>query len=157
MMAKLFLHLSIFTLIFLTACNGIGSKATPGEVAKSYLSAMNKADYEAAKKLGTEQTKSLVDFIASFKTTVSDTAIEISALKKVEIIKDTIVEENRATVTYKESDSPDPAVLNLVKIDGKWLVNQSIENNNAGTPLPSDEVPSSNPDEAVDDSSAVRN
>jgi hypothetical protein len=143
-MKKIFLSIAVIASITLFSCGG-GSGSKPNEVAKAFLTAMNKADYEAAKKLGTDDTKKLLDMTATFTAMMPDSVKKLSAAKKVEIVGEPILDGDKAVVNYKESDSPDQKSLNLVKKDGKWLVQQSKDNAGA----PSGETPSANAEEAM--------
>jgi hypothetical protein len=111
-----------------------GEKGSPNEVAKAFLTAMNKADYEAAKKLGTDDTKKLLDMTATFAAMMPDSIKKLSAAKKVETIGEPKIEGDKATVSYKESDSPEQKSLSLVKKEGKWLVQQSKDNETSTVP-----------------------
>jgi len=147
-MKKLILSIAVLAVCTLFSCGG-GNSSNPNEVAKSFLTAMNKADYEAAKKLGTDDTKKLLDMTATFAAMMPDSIKKLSAAKKVETIGEPKIEGDKATVSYKESDSPEQKSLSLVKKDGKWLMQQSKDNTGAGTPAATDETPTANADEAV--------
>jgi Domain of unknown function (DUF4878) len=143
-MKKIFLSIAVIASITLFSCGG-GNSSKPSDVAMAFLTAMNKADYETAKKLGTDDTKKLLEMTATFTAMMPDSVKKLSASKKVEIVGEPTMDGDKAVVNYKESDSPEQKSLNLVKKEGKWLVQQSKDN--AGAPAA--ETPSANADEAV--------
>ncbi len=138
-MKKIILSLAVVASAFLYSCGG-GSSSNPTEVAKSFLTSLNKMDYDAAKKLGTEDTKKMLEMTSTLSAMVPDSVKKLTANKKVDIIGEPVLEGDKATVTYKESDSPEEKKLTLLKKDGKWLVQQTKDNPEAGTPAPTDEM-----------------
>jgi Domain of unknown function (DUF4878) len=147
-MKNLILIATFITTIILTSCGG-GNSADPKEIARNFLVAMNKADYETAKKFGTDDTKKLLEMTSTFTAMLPDSVKKMSAAKKVEIIGEAKIDGEKAVVSYKESDSPEAKSLNLVKKDGKWLVQQSKDNPDASTPAVSDETVPATAEEAV--------
>jgi hypothetical protein len=81
-------------------------------------------DYEAAKTVSTEETKKMLDMMAQFSSMVPDSAKETAKKIKVDI-KEAKEEGDKATVTYTTSEDPSEKKLNMVKQNGKWLVQWS--------------------------------
>lgn len=109
---------------FLVACSGGDS---PKGVAKNFLKAYSKADFEGAKKYGTEETGKLLDMLSGFSKMMPDTVKN----KEVETdITSEKIDGDKATVTYKEDGKDVGQTLNLVKVDGKWKVAMSKDNMN---------------------------
>jgi hypothetical protein len=137
-MKNLLIGILGMTSVVFTSC--FSNKPTdPKDVARSFLTAMNKADYEAAKNYATDDTKKLLDMTSSFQANLQDSVITQSSAKKIDIVGEPVFDGDNAKITYKESDSPEPRTLNLVKSNGKWLVQQTKDNPDAGTPAPSEQ------------------
>ena len=106
--------------IGMTSCNSDSPKAS----ADKFLTGLMHYDYEAAKSVSTEETKKMIDLMAQFSAMMPDSVKQ--AAKKVKVnIKDATEEGDKATVTYTTSDDPQEKKLNLVKENGKWLVQYS--------------------------------
>jgi len=110
-------------ILFLFSCGGGDS---PKSVAENFLKAMNKMDYEAAKKYGSEDTGRLLDMMSGYATMIPDSAREEISFE----IKDEKIEGDKATVTYVQSGEVSEQSLDLVKIDGKWKVAMSKDSMN---------------------------
>ncbi len=96
------------------------SKNTPKDVAYNWLTAFNHLDFDAAKKLSTNDTKNLLYSLQMLTDNVADS--NKKDLKKVTItIKDVKENGDKAVATYTASDNPTKEqVLNLVKEGGNW-------------------------------------
>lgn len=111
--------------LFMAAC---GSKADgPKEVATKFLTHINAMEFEEAKQFGTKETNELLDMLKGFAAMGGEEQKpEATAFE----IKDAKEEGETATVTYRSEGSEEDETLNLVKQDGKWLVNISKEDMN---------------------------
>jgi hypothetical protein len=108
--------------LILTAC----SPESPKSVANNFLSAAAEMDYEKAKKYATPSTGKLLDMLAGAEAYTPD------SVKKKMMSNFTIVDEYSRTdstsiVLYHLKNSDSDQILNLVKRNGKWLVNISKE------------------------------
>jgi hypothetical protein len=114
-----FLSLIIISLALLTGC----SKNTPEAVAKDWLTAFYHQDYDAAKKLSTEETKVMLSTIQGFSGSLAD-SIKQKAKQVTITIKSVKTEGDKATVTFIASNTPnqEEPPLKLVKQSEKWLV-----------------------------------
>ncbi len=92
----------------------------PEVMCVNYLVSLRKGDYETAKSFGTEDTKSMIDFLG--EVSEEDKAKDV----KIEGMKCEFDGDN-ATCNYKENG--EDGVLNLVKQDGAWKVHQPKELN----------------------------
>jgi len=112
-----------FAMVALFACKKGGN--SPEEVAERYFKAIHEENWEAAKKLSTESTKELIDYIAQMMPMVqmSGTTIE-KGPGKIENVK--CIEEGEVCNCTLEVDGS-VQNLKLIKVDGKWLVDQSKE------------------------------
>lgn len=110
----------VVIMAFVIGCSG----NSPKSVAGNFLKAMNKMDFEGAKKYGTEDTGKMLDMLSGFMKMMPD-----SSKKEThsEIISETI-EGDKATVTYKDEKNEGEQVLNLVKIDNQWKVSMNKDN-----------------------------
>lgn len=115
--------LSFSILAFLMACGGGDS---PKAVSENFLKALNRMDYETAKKYGTEDTGKLLDMMSGFAKMMPDSAKEEKNFE----IKDEKIDGDKATVTYSQTGDESEQVLNLVKLDGKWKVAMSKDSMN---------------------------
>ena len=136
----------LLTTVFLTACN----KSAPKDVAKEWLTDFYHQDYDAAKKLSTEEAKIMINTIQGFTNSFPD-SIKQKA-KNVTIMVKTVKEEgNTATVTFVASDdTKEQPPLKLVKQNDRWLVQfskgdftggDSKDNNTGGATLSPDNGP----------------
>lgn len=102
---------SIVILFLLISC----SSSAPGDVAKSFFENMAHGKIKEAKKYATESTGKMLDFAM-----YSGNSIPIEPDFSVEIIKDSIVRK-KAWVTFEAQNGVEQ-IVELFKIDGKWLV-----------------------------------
>jgi len=87
----------------------------PENAAKNFTENLAKGKVDEAKKYATQSTGKLLDFAGGFG------ALPVDPNFKFESVKDSIV-DNKAWVTYKTPNGQKKDI-ELVKIDGKWLVN----------------------------------
>ncbi len=110
---------------FLVSCSG----NSPKSVAENFLKAMNKMDFDGAKKYGTEDTGKMLDMLGGFAKMMPDSAKKDVKTK----ITSEKIEGDKATYTYKEvgKDSGEQTI-HLVKVDGNWKVAMSKDDLNSG-------------------------
>ena len=127
------LGLVLLVVVSMGACKSGGK---PETVAKEFLTALNKMDYDKAKTFGTEETGKMVDMIKSFSSMGGDEAKLAEAKKKtekaeIEILKTEMNGDTAAVCQYKvkgiEGQEPKEDKIDLVKRNGKWLVNWKKE------------------------------
>ncbi len=121
--------------IAFNACKSGGGN--PEDVAKKFLDHLNKKEYAEAKKLGTENTVQFISMIESFGGAMDG---EEEKEVKVENMK-CEVDGDKAHCTFTSDGKEDK--LDLVKQEGKWLVDMKKEDPMGGE---MDEV-----EDAVDD------
>lgn len=121
-MRKIFIALLVLTaLLVLAAC---GSK--PETTAKAFLSALEKMDFEAAKKHATKDSQELLTMAQSFVSSMpAEKKGDIE--KKKFNITGTKIDGDTAVVTFEEWEEKTPDAkktneLKMVKEDGKWKV-----------------------------------
>ena len=118
--------------IIIVAINACGGKTeSPEAVAEKFLNHLNKKEYAEAKKLGTEQTAQMIDMMESFSSMGGE---EDQKEVKVENMK-CDSKEDKSTCTYTSDGKEEK--IELVKQDGKWLVDMKKEGGNE-TPPPDD-------------------
>lgn len=119
-MKKIILSLAVVLAsgIFLISCN----KSSPKDVAKEWLTDFYHQDYDAAKKLSTEDTKNMMTTLQGFTNALPD-SVKLKAKTVTINIKSVKEDGNNATVTFTTSDDPkEQPPLKLVKQNDKWLV-----------------------------------
>ena len=115
--------LSSILVLVIVSCGG---GDTPKSVAENFLKALNKMDYETAKKYGSEDTGKLLDMMSGFSKLMPDSAKQDRSFE----MKDEKINGDKATVLYTASGEEGEQSLNLVKIDGKWKVAMSKDSMN---------------------------
>src|SRR6185503_13683982 len=112
--------------LFITILSSCEGGKSPKSVAENFLNAMNKFDFETAKKYGTEDTGKLLDMMSGFTKMMPDSARKE---EKYEML-DEKIEGEKATVTYRAEGREDPEKLDLIKVNGKWKVAMSKDSLN---------------------------
>jgi hypothetical protein len=139
---KNLLKLAVLAIV-IVAFNACGSKTdTPEAVAEKFLNHLNKKEYAEAKKMGTEQTGQMIDMMESFSSMgAEDTKKEV----KIENMKCTTTED-KSNCTYTSDGKEDK--IDLVKKDGKWLVDMKKEGGDNPPPTdPNDTTATTQPTE----------
>ncbi len=119
-MKKIILSLAVMLAsgVFLISCN----KSSPKDVAKEWLTDFYHQDYDAAKKLSTEDTKNMMTTLQGFTSALPDSVKQKAKLVTINI-KSVKEDGNNATVTFTTSDDDkEQPPLKLVKQNDKWLV-----------------------------------
>lgn len=122
--------LLIMSFLFVAvSCN---KEEGPEQVAEKFLSHINKAEFKEAKEFCDEKSAGFLDMMAGM---VGDNKPTEEEAGKVEIVKSEI-NDDKAKVTYKNSKEEGEKSLDLVKVDGKWLVtiNKEDQNKEQGAP-----------------------
>jgi hypothetical protein len=120
---KNLLILSALSVFALVACN---KTEGPKEVATKFLTELNSANYDAASAYGTQATKDMLNMI---KTFAGDQKPEKAPTFTISDVKE---EGDTATVTYRTEGTDADETLDLVKADGKWLVDMKKEDPGLG-------------------------
>ncbi|MBC8147187.1 MAG: DUF4878 domain-containing protein [Bacteroidetes bacterium] len=121
-MKKLFkVALVLLAVIAMNACNN--SADTPESVAESFLNHLGKKEYEEAAAYGTEATKKYINVVEHFASMPGGDAEEVEVAEITNLIAK--INGDAAVVTYMADGQEEQ--LDLVKVDGKWLVNISID------------------------------
>jgi uncharacterized protein YxeA len=128
---------------FLLLAAGFQSCETdsPKASATKFLNGMYHLDFESAKSVSTDKTKTMLDMMARFTSRAPDSARDITKQIKVDI-KDIKEEGDKATVTYVLSDEPGDKKLLMVRKNGKWLAEWSKQDGIGSDPgrHPEDEI-----------------
>lgn len=119
-MKKIILSITAIAILAITVVS-CGSKSSPKDVAVKFTKALNSMDFEGAKKLGTPETSKMLDMIASISSMMPDSLKEQAKNFKVEA-KDEKIDGDKASVMVTNGDKGEEKI-DLVKKDGKWLVN----------------------------------
>ncbi|MEI6124259.1 MAG: hypothetical protein WCQ95_11605 [Bacteroidota bacterium] len=119
-MKKLFsLVMVAIVIVAISACGG--KKNTPEAVAEKFLGHLNKKEYAEAKKMGTENTKQMLDMMESFAG--MDKKAEAKEVKIENLKCDTQADKSKCTYTAEGKNE----TIDLVKQDGNWLVDMKKE------------------------------
>jgi hypothetical protein len=148
-MKKILLSMIAAALITLTI-GSCGSKDDPKGVAQNFLNALTKMDYKGAKKYGTPETGKMLDMLESFSSMMPD-SIKNKAKEVTVEIKDVKVNGESCDVTYRTNDKDEDQNLNLIKKDGKWLVNMSKDDSVLGEETPVEEPSIEDTTQAISD------
>lgn len=131
-MKKVFFSLvAVFALaISLVSCNSNSPKAA----AEKFVNGLTHMDYEAAKSVSTEDTKKMLEMMQQLTAMMPDSVKENAKKEKVTMGKEE-VNGDKATVTYTVSSDPAEKKVNLVKQNGKWLVQWSKNDASGGADM----------------------
>jgi hypothetical protein len=116
---KKLLSLVVIALAVITI-NACKSSDTPDKVAQKFLDHINKKEFTDAKKLATPESAASIDMLESFSKMGGDQAKEA----KVEGLK-CKEDGDKAACDYTENG--EAKKIDLVKKDGKWLVEMKKE------------------------------
>jgi uncharacterized membrane protein YvbJ len=117
------LSMLAFVIAVFFACGKGGG--TPEDVVKNYYKAIANENWSAAKKLSTESTHQFIDFISNASQMVKMTGEKpTKKAGKIENLE-CVVEGDVCNCTMLLDGEREDAML--VKVDGKWLVEQSKE------------------------------
>ena len=117
-MKKVFLAAFSAAFLLLAGCNSGGGD--PKSVLSNFMEALSKKDMEAARKLATADSKSMLDMMEmAMKTDSSETAKY--DLKNMEI-GEAKIDGDKATVPVKEKVSGETLNYALKKEEGSWKV-----------------------------------
>ena len=119
-MKKIILAVAVISTAFLFSCKSGGSD--PNAVLTSFFEALSQKDIAAARKLATEDSKSMLDMVEMGMKMSNDTKeTEKYDKDKVEF-GDEKIDGDKATVPVKEKKSGKTLNFSLIKEIGKWKV-----------------------------------
>jgi hypothetical protein len=122
-MKQLLFSILITTAAFIVGCGTTAT--TPKAITEQYLTAMFQADFEAAKKVSTDECKTLIEAQKSFFDLQADSSKAQYKKIKWQVVGEPTIEGNNAMATFTESDMPGKRTIPLLLVDGKWLVNNN--------------------------------
>lgn len=112
-MKKYFMLILALGLLF--SCSSSG----PKDAANSFLDNLSKGKVDEAKKYATEATGQMLDMTSAFG------GIEVKPDFEFTFLRDSVV-DNSAWVYFTDKDGKEEEI-ELVKVDGKWLVHMESE------------------------------
>ncbi|MEY4927705.1 MAG: hypothetical protein RI894_2141 [Bacteroidota bacterium] len=128
------LFIGAFIVLTLAACQP--TKRSMQQTAADFLTALDKKEYSKAKKLGTENTRSILQLLQELErlTPLKPNAENHSTIdtKKIDCKKT----GDKAICDYCCNQAGAPDKLELVNIDGKWLVDMKKDMGSNGLPPP---------------------
>jgi Domain of unknown function (DUF4878) len=120
-MKKLFMVFVLVSSVFLIAGCG-GSGGDPKATLSAFFDAMSKKDIAAARKLSTENSKSLLDMMETgLKMSKDNTETDKYDKSKMEIGEPKI-DGDKATIAVKEKGTDESVNFTLKKESGEWKV-----------------------------------
>lgn len=119
-MGRILLVLLALTLSF-SGCKIFSSKKnTPEYVAYQFLDHLQKLEFSKAKPYGTESTKQMMDLMDSFLAMAADNPEKPTPKNTVIVMKKCDINGDKAVCSYTTDGNP--GSIDLLKEDGKWLV-----------------------------------
>lgn len=97
---------------------------SPEFVAKTFLVHIQKLEFEDAKEYATEETKMMLTFFTNISDLVPDSQ-RVSATEPDVEIHDCIIQNETAQCSYTANHKDQ--TIDLIKQDGKWLVDMKKE------------------------------
>jgi len=100
----------------------------PAVVATKFLKHLRMFEFDEARKLGTETTGKMIDMFSMMLELSKKNGKDPSVDKKeveIDVVK-TAIDGKNAVVTYKDDNGKEQQI-ELVKVNGKWLVNMKKE------------------------------
>ena len=119
-MKKLFMAIALASSVFLIA--GCSSGGDPKTTLSAFFDAMSKKDIAAARKLSTEDSKSMLDLMEKGLTTQQDNAETDKYDKSKMEIGEPKIDGDKATIAVKEKGSDETVNFTLKKESGSWKV-----------------------------------
>lgn len=105
---------------------------SPEEVARKFLNAFNERKYDEARKFATPETGKLIDVMEKLTEDLR-TQEEHASPPSIEVLGH-IIDGDKATVTFRESETGEEQELSMKMVDGKWFVHITKEDISAKTP-----------------------
>src|SRR5438094_962558 len=115
-----------FFIYFIIALVSGCSQNNPKTVAQKFLSASARMNYDEAKKYATPATAKLLDMLSATAEMTPD-SVKKKRDSNFEIIREYGRNDTLSVILYHVKNSDSDQTLNVVKRDGKWLVNVSKE------------------------------
>jgi hypothetical protein len=119
-MKKLFLAVAIISSVIVF--NGCNSGGDPKAALTAFFEAMSKKDMEAARKLATADSKSMIDMMEMGMKMAKDNKEDDKFDKTRMEIGDAKIEGDKATVPVKDKKSGESTNFTLKKESGTWKV-----------------------------------
>lgn len=136
------LALVAIAVLSITGCK----KDNPKAVAEKYLNALYHMDYDGAKTVATDETKSMLEMLSQFSSMMPDSSREAAKKVVITITKEEMLSDTTARITYTTSEVKQEQTIKLVKRsekengEKKWLVLHD-KSDNGNTPEESSEEP----------------
>ena len=122
MKKSLNLFAAIAIAVFMVACSGDSKE--PEKTAEKYLNFLAEGNYDEASKLGTEDTKQMLNFLKSLSG-----GQKPEKVNEVKDVKCTVGEDGEtAECTYCCNEEGGDDKIDMKKIEGNWLVDMKKEN-----------------------------
>lgn len=99
---------------------------SPEKVTEKFMNHLASGEYDEASELGTESTKQMMEMFKALESLGGDSIVDDDV--KPEEIKDIECEIDGDTAICRFEEEGEMAEVQLVKVDGLWLVDMKKEN-----------------------------
>lgn len=107
--------------VFVVACGDNGAKPEP--TAEQYLKLLADGEFDKAGELGTKDTKDMLNMLKTFSM-----GQKPEKKNEVKDVKCTVeAGDSTAVCTYCCNDKGENGSLKMLKVEGKWMVNEKKE------------------------------
>lgn len=130
-MKRILTSLLIISAVLIASCRSNAPKAT----AERFVNAFYHRDFKTAMSISTESTKAQLDMISQFAAGLPESQMEEAKKIKIKMGKEEI-NGDKATVYYTTSEGDLEQHVNLVKQNGKWLVEWNKMDTPVQDPIP---------------------
>jgi hypothetical protein len=114
-----------------SACKTTKAKAnSPEAVAVKFLKSLAAGDFTTCRELGNDNTDKMIDMLDVLKSLSKDKGADslFNKTREIEVtVVKTVVDKDVAVVTYLDEKGV-PQTMDMVREDGKWLVDMKKEN-----------------------------
>jgi hypothetical protein len=110
----------VLVLVLVVSCGG----SSPSDAAKGFLNAMINNDTDAMAKVATPET---VELMSAFGSKIQEGAAEQGVTNVNAFSFTETIDGDTATVVIKDPNGADAGSIDLIKVDGKWMVSMSMD------------------------------
>ena len=123
MPGKFNFYFCLFVLSSTLSCGSSGG-GSPSDVVNLYLDRMDVMDIDGAKKYCTERTASMLDMAKAMHESMGSPENPDRAKREDIEIQSETIDGDQATVVTINKATQEVTSLSLVKVDGKWKIDQ---------------------------------
>lgn len=120
---RIIFYLCLFVLSSTLSC-GLSGGGSPSDIVNLYLDRMDVMDFDGAKKYCTERTASMLDMARAMHESMGSPENPDRARREDIEIQSEAIDGDQATVVTINKATQEVTSLSLVKVDGKWKIDQ---------------------------------